>query len=148
MAEAPSDPRRAPVQQRTISKSLTATAKIIQWLMLSLLFSIVIEWIGMVLWWPDEDLDHSRTMLATEVIYLESDFRCSVVTSDPERFARKIADKSSHYLFEVTGAVLGAPGAPHPGDARVPAVPPGGPGRGYNVRRRCISYSSAPIVTV
>ena len=105
MAEAPPDPRRAPVQQGLISRSLTATAKIIQWLMLSLLFSIIIEWIGMVVWWPEEGLVHSRTMLATEVSYLESDFRRSVVTSDPARFARKIADKSYQYMFEVTGFV-------------------------------------------
>ena len=105
MAEAPSDPRRAVVQQGFISRSLTATAKIIQWLILSLLFSIIIEWVGMVVWWSDEGLTHSRTMLATEVRYLESDFRRSVVTSDPARFARNIADKSYYYLFEVTGLV-------------------------------------------
>ena len=51
MAEAVDDPRRGVVQQGLISKSLTAIAKIIQWLLLSLLFSIVIEWVGMVLWW-------------------------------------------------------------------------------------------------
>ncbi len=102
MAEAPANPRRTAVQQGLISKSLTATDKVIQWLIFSLLFSIIIEWTGMAIWWPDEGLMHSRTMLATEVSYLESDFRRSVVTSDPAKFARKIADKSYHYLFEVT----------------------------------------------
>jgi len=105
MAEAPADPRRVAVQQGLISRSLTAIAKIIQWLTLSLLFSIIIKWVGMVIWWSDEGLTHSRTMLATEVSYLESDFRRSVVTSDPAGFARKIADKSYYYLFEVTGFV-------------------------------------------
>ncbi|MEJ1497614.1 MAG: hypothetical protein RPU13_14220, partial [Candidatus Sedimenticola sp. (ex Thyasira tokunagai)] len=47
-------PRRRVVQEGLISKSLTAVAKVIQWLLLSLLFSIIIEWAGMVLWWPDE----------------------------------------------------------------------------------------------
>jgi hypothetical protein len=94
-----------PFSRGVIARSLTATAKIIQRLLLSLLFSILIEWVGMVIWWPDEGLDHSRAMLATEVSYLESDFRRSVVTSDPARFARKIADESYHYLFEVTGFV-------------------------------------------
>ena len=102
MAETVDDPRRGVVQQGLISKSLTAIAKIIQWLLLSLLFSIIIEWAGMVLWWPDEGLEHSRAMLANEISYLDNDFRRSVVTSDPARFAKRFADNTYHYLFEVT----------------------------------------------
>jgi integrating conjugative element membrane protein (TIGR03747 family) len=103
MAEAVADPRRTVVQKGLISKSLTATAKIIQWLLLSLVFSILVEWAGMVLWWPDEGLDHSRTMLDNEIRYLDTDFRRSIVTSDPARFAKRVADGTYHYLFEVTG---------------------------------------------
>ncbi len=102
MAEAVVDPRRRAVQEGLFSKSLTAIAKIIQWLLLSLLFSIIIEWAGMVLWWPDEGLDHSRTMLASEISYLDNDFRRSIVTSDPAQFAKRFADNTYHYLFEVT----------------------------------------------
>ncbi|MEW8507231.1 MAG: TIGR03747 family integrating conjugative element membrane protein [Candidatus Thiodiazotropha sp.] len=102
MAEAVADPRRRVVQQGLFSKTLSAVAKIIQWLLFSLLFSIILEWAGMVLWWPDEGVDHSRTMLVTEISYLDNDFRRSVVTSDPARFAKRFADNSYHYLFEVT----------------------------------------------
>jgi integrating conjugative element membrane protein (TIGR03747 family) len=102
MAEAVTDPRRRVVQEGLISKSLTSTAKVIQWLLFSLVFSIIIEWAGMVLWWPDEGLEHSRTMLAREISYLDNDFRRSVITSDPARFAKRFADNTYHYLFEVT----------------------------------------------
>ena len=102
MAEAAADPRRKVVQEGLISKSLTATAKIIQWLLLSLVFSIIIEWAGMVFWWPEEGLDHSRTMLVKEISYLDIDFKRSIVTSDPARFAKQFADNTYHYLFEVT----------------------------------------------
>ncbi len=102
MAEAVADPRRQVVQQGLFSKTLSAVAKLIQWLLFSLLFSIIVEWAGMVLWWPDEGVDHSRTMLATEISYLDNDFRRSVVTSDPARFAKRFADNTYHYLFEVT----------------------------------------------
>jgi len=105
MAEAVADPRRRVVQDGLISKSLTATAKLIQWLLLSLLFSIIIEWAGMVLWWPDEGIEHSRAMLAREISYLDTDFRRSVVTSDPARFAKRFADNTYHILFEVTRLV-------------------------------------------
>ncbi|MCP4996928.1 MAG: TIGR03747 family integrating conjugative element membrane protein, partial [Gammaproteobacteria bacterium] len=102
MAETAVDPRQRVVQEGLISKGLTTVAKIIKWLLLSLLFSIIIEWIGMVLWWPEEGTEHSRAMLAKEISYLDSDFRRSVVTSDPAQFAKRFADNSYHYLFEVT----------------------------------------------
>ncbi len=105
MAEPVADPRRRVVQEGLIAKSLTAVAKIIQWILLSLIFSIIVEWAGMVLWWPDEGIEHSRTMLATEISYLESDFRRSVVTSDPAQFAKCFADNTYYYLFEVTRLV-------------------------------------------
>lgn len=102
MAESTTDPRRRVVQEGLISKGLTTIAKIIQWLLLSLLFSIIIEWAGMVLWWPDEGIEHSRTMLAKETGYLDADFRRSIITSDPAQFAKRIADGTYHYLFEAT----------------------------------------------
>ena len=105
MAETTNDPRRPAAQQGIISKGLTIVAQAIQWLILSLLFSIIIEWAGMMLWWPDEGIDHSRTMLVKEIHYLDVDFRKSIVTSDPARFAKQVADKTYHYLFEFTGLV-------------------------------------------
>jgi len=55
-----------------------------------------------VVWWPEEGLDHSRKMLAAELGYLDADFRRSVVTSDPARFARTVAEKTYYALFEYT----------------------------------------------
>ena len=105
MAETTTDPRRRVVQEGLITKSLGALARIIQWLLLSLLFSIIIEWAGMLFWWPDEGLEHSRTMLSREIGYLDTDFRRSVITSDPALFAKRVADNTYHYLFEVTRLV-------------------------------------------
>ncbi len=56
----------------------------------------------MVVWWPEEGIEHSRNMLAREVSYLDTDFRRSVLTSNPAQFANKIANNTYHYLFEVT----------------------------------------------
>jgi integrating conjugative element membrane protein (TIGR03747 family) len=100
MAEAVADPRRGDVRQGLISKALSTLAQAMQWLLLSLIFSIIVEWAGMVLWWPDEGLDHSRRMLAAELGYLDADFRRSVVASDPARFAQTVADKIYYALFE------------------------------------------------
>jgi len=102
MAETVADPRQRVAQEGAISRGLTTAAKLVQWLLFSLLFSIVVEWAGMVLWWPDQGIDHSRAMLAREIDYLDNDFRRSIVTSDPARFAKRFADNAYHYLFEVT----------------------------------------------
>ena len=77
----------------------------IRWLLLSLLFSIIIECAGMVLWWPEAGLQHSRQMLSKEIEYLDNDLRHSVLSSDPGRFARNIAKRSHYLLFEITGVV-------------------------------------------
>jgi integrating conjugative element membrane protein (TIGR03747 family) len=44
-------------------------------------------------------------MLSREIGYLDTDFRRSVITSDPARFAKRVADNTYHYLFEVTRLV-------------------------------------------
>lgn len=105
MAEAATDPRRTAVQQGLFTRVLATISQAILWLLLSLLFSIIVEWVGMVIWWPEQGLDHSRTMLAKEISYLDTDFRRSIVTSDPARFAKEVADGTYHYLFEVTRVV-------------------------------------------
>ena len=102
MAEAVANPRRRVAGEGWLAKQLTSAAKVIQWLLLSLLFSILIEWAGMVLWWPEQGLDHSRAMLQQEVSYLDTDLRRSLMTSDPAQFALRVADGVYHYLFEVT----------------------------------------------
>ena len=105
MAETVADPRRREVRRGLISTALTTLAKGVQWLLLALLFSILTEWVGMVFWWPEEGLQHSRSMLAAEIGYLDSDFRRSVVTSSPAEFAKAFADKSYTVLFEFTRVV-------------------------------------------
>ena len=102
VAEGVSDPRRRDVRQGLVSRLLTRLSQGIKWLVLSLLFSILIEWIGMGFWWTEQGLDHSRNMLAAEIGYLQLDFDRSLVSSDPARFARTMLEKTKYVLFEVT----------------------------------------------
>ena len=105
MAEAVADPRRREVRQGLVSSTLTNLAQGVQWLLLALLFSVLAEWVGIVFWWPEEGLQHSRSMLEAEIGYLDFDFRRSVVTSSPAEFAKAVADKTYYALFEFTGLV-------------------------------------------
>ena len=114
MTEGAAHPRHRDVRQGLLSNVLTTVAQGIKWLLLSLLLSIVLEWTGMVLWWPDEGLNHSRNMLAVEIGYLQADFGRSLVSSDPAGFTKTVADKTYAVLFEVTRladfiAWMGAP---------------------------------------
>ena len=119
MAEAAADPRRGEVRQGLISRGLTTLVQALTWLLLSLIFSVLVEWAGMVLWWPEEGLAHSRTMLEAELGYLDADFRRSVVSSDPVRFANTVAGKINYVLFELTRVddfLAWVSGAPGPGE--------------------------------
>jgi len=108
MARKPAPPHEAarhPGQEGFVAGMFSRIGKAIRWLMLSLLFSIIVECLGMVIWWPEAGLEHSRQMLSKEIEYLDRDFRQSTLSSDPGRFARKIAQRSHYFLFELTGVV-------------------------------------------
>lgn len=77
---------------------------LITWLFLALIFSILLEWMGMFLgWWPQSGSGHSRAMLDAEIGYLSSDFKRSVMTSDPAGYAATFASQVYYWLFEWTG---------------------------------------------
>ncbi len=105
MAEAASQPRRREVRQGPIARAITAIGQAIEWLFLALFLSILTEWAGMRFWWPEQGLEHSRAMLETEIGYLGTDLRRSLVSSDPARLANGAADKTEHLLFERTGLI-------------------------------------------
>ena len=102
VAEATADPRRREVRQGLISRFLTTLARGVKWLLLSLVFSILTEWVGMAFWWPEQGLDHSRDMLAAEIGFLQADFGRSLVSSDPAQFTKTFADRTYYVLFEFT----------------------------------------------
>ncbi len=103
-------------QQGTLTRLLGRLSQALYWLLFALLFSIVLEWLGMVFWWTEQGLQHSRDMLAAEVGYLQMDFRRSLVSTDPAHFAQTMADRAYVVLFEWTRLVdvlswLGTPPA-------------------------------------
>ena len=104
MAE-PTDPRRPVAHPGTISRALTGIAQCLKWLFLSLLFSVLIEWIGMAFWWEEQGLDHSRQMLVNELQFLGADFHRSWLTADPMQFARDVSHRLYRIAFEWTGIV-------------------------------------------
>lgn len=101
----PADPRRTLVRRSTFSRALTGLAQCLKWLLVSLLISILIEWVGMVFWWEEQGLAHSRQMLVNELQYLGTDPYQNRWAARPVQVARDLSDQAYRLVFEWTGVV-------------------------------------------
>jgi integrating conjugative element membrane protein (TIGR03747 family) len=118
--ERPATRPRHPAEMGLLARTIHGALQFVAWLVLALLFSILLEWVGMLFVWREEDAAHSRTMLLRELSYLNQNFRQSVLVSRPAQFAAQSGEALYHYLFEGTHVVdmlqwLKAP--PHAQDA-------------------------------
>ena len=104
MAE-PTDPRRPVARPGAVSRVLTGIAQCLKWILVSLVFSILIEWVGMVFWGEEQGLAHSRQMLVNELQFLGADFHRSWLTAHPMQFASDLSDRFYYFAFEWTGIV-------------------------------------------
>lgn len=114
-------PAPNPRPRGLIVRLISGTMLTVAALVLGLLLSICIEWIGLTLIWADEP-DHASRMLETEIGYLNADFRRTVVSSAPADVARAAADTLYYWLWDWTGlAALGTAlsGPPAAGASRV-----------------------------
>ncbi|MFA7554112.1 MAG: TIGR03747 family integrating conjugative element membrane protein [Spongiibacteraceae bacterium] len=53
-----------------IGQLFSALVQLVVWLVISLMLSIIIEWIGMIWFWPEQGADHAKTVLAADNAYL------------------------------------------------------------------------------
>lgn len=56
-----------------IGKLLSVIVQSIVWLFISLIISIVIEWIGITWFWPDQGADHAKLVLENDLGHLNQD---------------------------------------------------------------------------
>jgi integrating conjugative element membrane protein (TIGR03747 family) len=96
------NPRRAP---GALARLLAVIGRIMRLLLLSLLVSVLVEWVGMAWWWPEQGVNHSRSMLQAEIDYLDSNMRQSLISRDPANFAQTVAESVYHSLFVRTKLV-------------------------------------------
>ncbi|HDL1193045.1 TPA: DUF4400 domain-containing protein, partial [Mannheimia haemolytica] len=69
----------------------------------SLIFSIILEWIGIAFWWPQEGHLHSQTMMLNEMQWLSDDFSQSLFAKSSTAFATSIIENVYNWLFVYTG---------------------------------------------
>lgn len=69
----------------------------------SLLGAIIIEWVCMYVFWPDEGWKHAQRMFEYELGWLSQDLMRSVVVTDPGRTATWLTQTTYEWLIVKTG---------------------------------------------
>src|SRR3989344_1430659 len=90
-------------RQGLIVGTLTLPFRLLGVLIGSLLFSIVVECVGMHLFWKDQGWRHSQQMLQYELGPLSSHFTRSVVVQEPGRTAHELVDTGYEWVFVRSG---------------------------------------------
>jgi len=71
---------------------------------LSLVLSIIIEWIGIRFFWRDQGAKHSVNMYVYELSYLSGDLDRNLFTSSSRDFAEGLASGFEHWIWVKTRA--------------------------------------------
>ncbi|WP_313054333.1 TIGR03747 family integrating conjugative element membrane protein [Pseudomonas lopnurensis] len=96
--------QRQQTQQRGLIASLvTLPLRMLGVLLGSLLLSIVIECVGMHLFWQDQGWRHAQGMLDYELSQLSSHFTRSAVIQEPGRTAHHLVEGAYEWIFVKTG---------------------------------------------
>ncbi|MDU8924310.1 TIGR03747 family integrating conjugative element membrane protein [Pasteurellaceae bacterium LIM206] len=90
-------------QVRKTGGKSTLFGKIIGFLVLSLLFSIIIEWVCMTFVWAEPGAEHSKQMMLNEFNWFSSEFQQSLLYSKPVAFAEETIRFLHEWLFMKTG---------------------------------------------
>ncbi|MDC9623087.1 TIGR03747 family integrating conjugative element membrane protein [Xenorhabdus sp. XENO-7] len=77
--------------------------KIVGFILMSWLFSLLIEFIGMVFFWPELGASHSQTMMKTELGYLSTEFTQGLLLSDPSMTVSAGLAQAYQWLFMGSG---------------------------------------------
>ena len=114
------DPRtaRAPAAVRAgvLTRLVRGLSRLLACLALSLVLSIVLEWVGMVYWWEEQGLAHSAAMLEFEIALVQSELTRSLLVADPAGLVLAARDRVRALLESagVAGFVYWAADRPSP----------------------------------
>ena len=103
-----SDPASTAQRQQQRRQGLIATAislplRLFGVLIASLMLSILIECVGMHLFWKDQGWRHAQSMLQYELGHLSNHFTRSAIVQEPGRTAHRLVETSYEWVFVKTG---------------------------------------------
>jgi integrating conjugative element membrane protein (TIGR03747 family) len=86
-----------------IISAISLVLRIIGLLIASLLFSILIEFAGLLLFWGDQGWRHSQVMLNSELGWLSEHFKASLILQQPGQTIVQVLDFLNQWLLVKTG---------------------------------------------
>ncbi|QYN03652.1 TIGR03747 family integrating conjugative element membrane protein [Pseudomonas protegens] len=86
-----------------IISAISLVLRIIGLLIASLLFSILIEFAGLLLFWSDQGWRHSQAMLTSELGWLSEHFKASLIIQQPGQTIVQWLDFLNRWLLVKTG---------------------------------------------
>ena len=86
-----------------IVSAISLVLRIIGLLVASLLFSILIEFAGLLLFWSDQGWRHSQAMLSSELGWLSEHFKASLIIQQPGQTIVQWLDFLNQWLLVKTG---------------------------------------------
>ena len=89
--------------RRGLAALLSLPGKILGLLLVSLLGSLLLEYAGMLWFWPEQGWRHSQAMLQAELGWLDGPFRQSLLLQDPAASTLAALDGLHASLFERSG---------------------------------------------
>lgn len=96
--------QRQQAQQRgLIIHLVTLPLRMLSVLLGSLLLSIIIECVGMHLFWSEQGWRHAQDMLSYEMNHLSSHFVRSAVVQEPGRTTRQLVESAHEWVFVRSG---------------------------------------------
>ncbi|HGW5375687.1 TPA: TIGR03747 family integrating conjugative element membrane protein [Pseudomonas aeruginosa] len=90
-------------RQGLVAALITLPFRLFGVLIASLFLSILIECVGMHLFWKDQGWRHSQAMLQYELGHLSGQFTRSAIVQEPGRTAHRLVDTGYQWLFIRTG---------------------------------------------
>ncbi|WP_426576236.1 TIGR03747 family integrating conjugative element membrane protein [Xenorhabdus stockiae] len=87
--------------------------QLIGFIVMSWLFSLLLEYLGMTFFWPDEGAAHSQTMMKTELQFLSTEFTRSLLLSNPAQTVSDWLAQTYQWLFVDSGFLHWIQGQSH-----------------------------------
>ncbi|MBV6524448.1 TIGR03747 family integrating conjugative element membrane protein [Ursidibacter maritimus] len=84
-------------------KESSLPCRIVTTLIISLILSIIVEWLCITFVWPEQGHLHSKQVMQDELGWLSAEFQQSLIYSYPVTLAEQIIQFLHHWLFVKTG---------------------------------------------
>ncbi|WP_262947457.1 TIGR03747 family integrating conjugative element membrane protein [Xenorhabdus indica] len=72
-------------------------------IVMSWLFSLLLEYLGMTFFWPEQGASHSQTIMKTELQFLSTEFTRSLLLSEPSQTVSDWLEQAYQWLFVDSG---------------------------------------------